>query len=146
MKKALIISLLLALSLPSYANQKPKTPSNQATTETQAQAPTDGEQSEGEGENKAPTPPKDIPANPHDPANGTLLEGITPNDSELSKANTDLLAKNAELTRQVENLNTQVNVLVQERSGQLFIYGAMTALFGLVLGFILAKLTTRQRW
>lgn len=92
------------------------------------------------------TPNPDIPANPHDPANGTLLEGITPNDSELSRANTELLAKNAELTRQVDDLSTQVNVLVQERSGQLFVYGAMTAIISIVIGFVLAKLLTRQRW
>lgn len=92
------------------------------------------------------TPNPDVPANPHDPANGTLLEGITPNDSELSKANTELLAKNAELVRQVDDLATQVNVLVQERSGQLFVYGAMTAIISIVIGFVLAKLLTRQRW
>lgn len=91
-------------------------------------------------------PDQNIPANPHDPANGTLLEGITPNDSELSRANTELLATNAELVRQVDDLTTQVNVLVQERSGQLFVYGAMTAIISIVIGFVLAKLLTRQRW
>lgn len=146
MKKALIISLLLALSLPSFANQKPATTS-QATTETQTQAPTDGEQSEVEGENKAPVPAKDIPANPHDPANGTYLQSIMPNDSDLSKANTELLAKNTELSRQVESLSTQVNVLAQERTNQLFVYGGITGVVSLVIGFVLAKLTSRQgRW
>lgn len=144
MKKALIISLLLALSLPSFASQKPAT-SSQATAETQAT--TDGEQSEADGENKAPVPAKDIPANPHDPANGTYLQSIMPNDSDLSKANTELLAKNTELSRQVESLSTQVNVLAQERTNQLFVYGGITGVVSLVIGFVLAKLTSRQgRW
>lgn len=86
------------------------------------------------------------PANPHDPNAPTLLEALSPNDSELSKANTELLAKNAELARQVDNLSIQVNVLTQERSGQLFTYGATTALICIIIGFILARLAGRNRW
>ncbi len=87
------------------------------------------------------------PANPHNPNSPTLLDGLTPNDSELSKANTELLAKNAELSRQVDNLSTQVNVLTQERSGQLFTYGAITAVVCLIIGFLLARLIGRKdRW
>lgn len=91
---------------------------------------------------------KDTPiaSNPHDPNAPTLAELYSPTDSELSYANTDLLAKNAELTRQVNDLTTQVNVLVQERSGQLFIYGAITAVLAMIVGFVVAKLTNRQRW
>lgn len=85
-------------------------------------------------------------SNPHDPNAPTLAKIYSPTDSELSYANTDLLAKNAELTRQVNDLTTQVNVLVQERSGQLFIYGAITAVIAMIIGFVVAKLTNRQRW
>lgn len=81
-----------------------------------------------------------------EPAADSLLTALSPNDSELSRANTELLAQNAELTRRVDDLTTQVNVLVQERSGQLYIYGASTAIFCVILGFIFAKLTTRKRW
>ncbi len=87
-----------------------------------------------------------IPANPHDPNAPTMLDALSPDESELSRANTELLAKNAELSRHVDDLSTQVNVLVQERSGQLFIYGVVTALMSLIIGFILGKLSNRQRW
>lgn len=136
MKKAFIISLLLSLGLFGHGYAKPQAVPSQPSNTVQA-----------EGENaEMPMPPQDIPANPHNPANGTYLKSIMPDDSELSKANTELLAKNTELTRQVDSLTTQVNVLVQEKSGQLLIYGGIIALFGFVLGFIFAKLTTRQRW
>lgn len=128
-------------------------PNNRQTSDTASPTPpkpTPNPQTKEKDKNKEQptetTPSPDVPANPHNPANGTLLEGITPNDSELSRANTELLAKNAELTRQVDDLSTQVNVLVQERSGQLFVYGAMTAIVSVVIGFVLAKLLTRQRW
>lgn len=55
-------------------------------------------------------------------------------ESELSKANTELLAKNSELESRVAELTTQVNVLVNERSGQLFLYGALITLFSLAIG------------
>lgn len=87
-----------------------------------------------------------IPANPHNPQNGTLLQSITPSESELSYANTQLLAQNAKLTREVETLTTQVNILVQEQSGQLFAYGGVTAIVSVIIGFLLGKLTNRQRW
>ncbi|MFW2177927.1 MULTISPECIES: hypothetical protein [unclassified Moraxella] len=71
------------------------------------------------------------------PAQPTLAQMNKPNDSALSQANNELLAKNAELQRQVDSLNTQNNVLVNEHSGQLFIYGAFTALLSGVLGVAL---------
>lgn len=76
----------------------------------------------------------------------TLLDASLPDDRKLLLANNELLAKNAELNRRVDTLTTQVNVLVQERSGQLYIYGAMTAIFCVILGFVFAKLTTKRRW
>lgn len=88
-----------------------------------------------------------VPTHPHDPNAPTLLEMQAPDDNELSAANTALLAKNAELERQIDTLTTQNNVLVQERSGQLFMYGAMTAIASLLLGFMLSRLLTRKdRW
>lgn len=95
-----------------------------------------------------PTPPAEaenaeVAANDTQP---TLLDKNLPNNQELLAANNELLVKNAELTRRIDTLTTQVNVLVQERSGQLYIYGAMTAIFCVILGFIFAKLTTKRRW
>lgn len=77
----------------------------------------------------------------------TLFDTLSPKDSELSIANKKLLAKNAELSFAVDNLTTQVNVLTQERSGQLFTYGAMTAIFSMIIGFVLAKFIGKNnRW
>lgn len=75
-----------------------------------------------------------VPANPHNPKNPTLADLQNPDESELSQANLDLLAKNAELQSRVDELTTQVNVLVNERSGQMFLYGMMSVLLGLVVG------------
>lgn len=76
--------------------------------------------------------------NPNQPSLAHLSQ---PNDSQLSQANNQLLVNNAELQRQVATLTTQNNVLVNEHSGQLFIYGAFTALlataFGVALGWLI---------
>ena len=69
--------------------------------------------------------------NPNQP---TLAQLNKPSDAELSKANEALLANNAELQRQVDSLTTQTNVLVNERSSQLFMYGAYTAGVSMLLG------------
>ena len=78
----------------------------------------------------------------------TLAQLNQPTDSQLSNANQQLLAKNAELQNQVDSLNTQVKVLVNERSGQIFIYGALTALMSGILGIALGWLVAgrKGRW
>lgn len=85
-------------------------------------------------------------ANPNQP---TLAQLNTPTDSQLSQANTKLLTSNAELQRQVDSLTTQVNVLINERSGQLFMFGAFTAfgsvLAGLALGWLMFG-RNKGRW
>ncbi len=82
------------------------------------------------------------------PKQPTLAQLNQPTDSQLSKANQQLLAKNAELQNQVDSLNTQVKVLVNERSGQIFIYGAVTALLSGILGIALGWLVAgrKGRW
>lgn len=139
MKNRFTLLIMLALLTPiSSASQSPQT----AQTADTHLADTSSSDNQTQTASQAP-----IPANPHDPANGTYLKSIMPDDSELSKANTELLAKNANLMRELESLNTQVNVLVQERTNQLFVYGAITAIVSLVIGFVLGKLTSRQgRW
>lgn len=83
--------------------------------------------------------------NPNQP---TLAQLNQPSDSQLSQANTELLAKNAELQRRVDSLTSQNNVLVNERSGDLFVKGAYTAGFSLLLGFGLGWLLfgRNKRW
>jgi hypothetical protein len=82
------------------------------------------------------------------PKQPTLAQLNQPTDSQLSNANQQLLAKNAELQNQVDSLNTQVKVLVNERSGQIFIYGAVTALLSGILGIALGWLVAgrKGRW
>ena len=97
-----------------------------ATTPTQTPAHTDGEMTD------APPPP----TSPHDPNAPTLAQLQSPKESELSAANTELLAKNAELEGRIAELTTQVNVLVNERSGQLYLYGALTVIVSLLMGVL----------
>ncbi len=115
------------------ANTPTNTAANNATANGDTATATDGTTTEGttDGEAQAAAP---TPNNPHDPNAPTLAELQTPEESELSRANTELLAKNAELENRVTELTTQVNVLVNERSGQLFLYGAFTVLFSMLFG------------
>ncbi|ELA08387.1 hypothetical protein MOMA_07496 [Moraxella macacae 0408225] len=74
-------------------------------------------------------------ANPNAP---TLAQMTKPSDSQLSQANQQLLAKNTELQREIDSLNAQVGVLTHDFSGQLFIYGAFTALLSFIAGAMLS--------
>lgn len=89
-----------------------------------------------------------IPVSSHDADGKTLLEQQAPTEEELSLANKELLAKNAQLERQVNALTTQNNVLTQEKSGQLFMYGTLTAIFSVILGGLVVKLfgNRKERW
>ncbi|WP_019518501.1 hypothetical protein [Faucicola boevrei] len=68
----------------------------------------------------------------------TLAQITKPSDSQLSQANQQLLTKNAELQREIDSLNAQVGVLTHDFSGQLFIYGAFTALLSFIAGAVLS--------
>lgn len=85
----------------------------------------------------------DALANPN-----SLANDMQPNDSELSVANQELLSRNAQLQRDVNDLETRVNVLINERSGQLFMYGAVTVAVSLFLGILLGGFifSRRERW
>ncbi|WP_230655868.1 hypothetical protein [Psychrobacter sp. I-STPA10] len=80
--------------------------------------------------------------------NNTLASQLQPTPSELSEANQQLLSRNAQLQRDVNDLQTQVNVLVNERSGQLYMYGAMTVVAGILVGIFIGWLVfaRRERW
>lgn len=78
----------------------------------------------------------------------TLAAELQPTDKALSAANQQLLSRNAQLQRQVNDLQTQANVLVYESKGQLFLYGAFTVLISLLVGIFISWLVfvRRERW
>ena len=78
----------------------------------------------------------------------SLAAQLQPTESALSAANQELLSRNAKLQREVNDLETRVNVLVYESKGQLFLYGAFTVLISLLVGIFISWLVfvRRQRW
>ena len=81
--------------------------------------------------------------------NNTLLAAqLQPSTQALSNANQALLSRNAQLQREVNDLQTQANVLVYESKGQLFLYGAFTVLISLLVGIFISWLVfvRRDRW
>ena len=87
-------------------------------------------------------------AQPATNINDTLAAQLQPSTKALSEANQELLSRNAQLQRQVNDLQTQVNVLVYESKGQLFLYGAFTVLVSLLVGIFISWLVfvRRERW
>lgn len=82
-------------------------------------------------------------------AKNTLLAAqLQPSTQALSDANQELLSRNAQLQREVNDLQTQANVLVYESKGQLFLYGAFTVLISLLVGIFISWLVfvRRDRW
>ena len=80
--------------------------------------------------------------------NNTLAAQLQPSNKALNTANQELLSRNAQLQRQVNDLQTQANVLVYESKGQLFLYGAFTVLISLLVGIFVSWLVfvRRERW
>lgn len=78
----------------------------------------------------------------------TLAAQLQPSQQALSDANQELLSRNAQLQRQVNDLQTQANVLVYESKGQIFLYGAFTVLISLLVGIFISWLVfvRRERW
>ena len=93
-------------------------------------------------------PNLDASAQPATNINDTLAAQLQPSNKALSEANQELLSHNAQLQRQVNDLQTQVNVLVYESKGQLFLYGAFTVLISLLVGIFISWLVfvRRERW
>ena len=87
-------------------------------------------------------------AQPATNINDTLAAQLQPSNKALSEANQELLSHNAQLQRQVNDLQTQVNILVYESKGQLFLYGAFTVLISLLVGIFISWLVfvRRERW
>lgn len=93
--------------------------------------------------------PEVIPNKPINEAQAKAIANIKadPNTTlgKLKIANSELTSQNATLTQENNALQTQVNVLTQERSSQIFITGAFVAIGGIFLGFIAAWLLTGRR-
>lgn len=87
-------------------------------------------------------------AKPATDITNTLAAQLQPSNKALSAANQELLSRNAQLQRQVNDLQTQTNVLVYESKGQLFLYGAFTVLISLLVGIFISWLVfvRRERW
>lgn len=135
---SLLIGSAYAQTAPSSSPQV-TTPASSTLTTSQ-ELPTSGVQA------SASTPEiASAPANPHDPHSPTLGELQAPKESELSVANTKLLAKNAELEGRVAELTTQINLLINERHAQFFLYGIFSALFCFSLGAALSWLIFNKR-
>lgn len=108
----------------------PATAAEDTATATDPNAPTNG-----------------VPASPAVDPN-SLAAQLQPTDNALSAANQELLSRNAKLQREVNDLQTQVNVLIYESKGQMFLYGAFTVLVSLLVGIFVSWLVfvRRQRW
>lgn len=80
--------------------------------------------------------------------NSTLETQRQPSYSALSADNQALLTNNERLQRELDDLQTQVNVLIYEGKGQLFMYGALTVLISLLSGGFISWLifARRERW
>ncbi len=96
----------------------------------------------------APTVITNDPATETATTENTFASQMQPSDKALSDANQELLSRNAQLQRQVNDLQTQVNVLIYESKGQLFLYGAFTVLISLLVGVFISWLVfvRRERW
>lgn len=93
----------------------------------------------------ATTPHPNTPTADNPSDTPTLAKSQSPTQNELLTANTELLAKNIELQHRIDELTTQVNVLVNERSGQLFLYGAISTVLAFLSGVVVAKFFVRKR-
>lgn len=130
--KASMVSVMLFMAVSLHAAPATNTIDNTAPTSTPVVA--------GQEAAAATTPAA---------ANNTLLAAqLQPSSKALSDANQELLSRNAQLQRQVNDLQTQANVLVYESKGQLFLYGAFTVLISLLVGIFISWLVfvRRERW
>lgn len=133
-----LITAMIAMS----ANAAP-TVTNTATNDPLATAPL----AEQAATTQATTTQATTPNSGLDISN-TLAAQLQPSNKALNAANQELLSRNAQLQRQVNDLQTQANVLVYESKGQLFLYGAFTVLISLLVGIFVSWLVfvRRERW
>lgn len=150
----LAVTWSLSASLtPIAASAAPTVVVNNPEQQVQAEDPQVAPQPATPFNEINPQSPNQQEANPGETPNAlenpdSLASGMQPSDSELSAANQELLSRNAQLQRDVNDLETRVNVLINERSGQLFMYGAVTVAVSLFLGILLGGFvfSRRDRW
>lgn len=150
----LAVTWSLSASLtPIAASAAPTVVVNNPEQQVQAEDPQVAPQPATPFNEINPQSPNQQEANPGETPNAlenpdSLASGMQPSDSELSAANQELLSRNAQLQRDVNDLETRVNVLINERSGQLFMYGAVTVAVSLFLGVLLGGFvfSRRDRW
>lgn len=150
----LAVTWSLSASLtPITASAAPTVVVNNPEQQVQAEDPQVAPQPATPFNEINPQSPNQQEANPGETPNAlenpdSLASGMQPSDSELSAANQELLSRNAQLQRDVNDLETRVNVLINERSGQLFMYGAVTVAVSLFLGVLLGGFvfSRRDRW
>lgn len=150
----LAVTWSLSASLtPITASAAPTVVVNNPEQQVQAEDPQVAPQPATPFNEINPQSPNQQKANPGETPNAlenpdSLASGMQPSDSELSAANQELLSRNAQLQRDVNDLETRVNVLINERSGQLFMYGAVTVAVSLFLGVLLGGFvfSRRDRW
>ncbi len=138
-QRSLASVMLITAMIAMTAHAAPTvTNVNPATTDPLATAPLD---------EQAATAPAMTPNSSLD-INNTLAAQLQPSNKALNAANQELLSRNAQLQRQVNDLQTQANVLVYESKGQLFLYGAFTVLISLLVGIFVSWLVfvRRERW
>lgn len=142
LSSALLSGLLLTTT--AYA-----APTVTVTDPVTGQPVTQGPDTDGTANPADPnaTSPDGVVANPVIDPN-SLAAQLQPTDNALSAANQELLSRNAKLQREVNDLQTQVNVLIYESKGQMFLYGAFTVLISLLVGIFISWLVfvRRQRW
>lgn len=133
-----IASVMLITAMSAMSAHAAPTITNTATTDPSATAPL----TEQAATTQATTPNSSLDIK------NTLAAQLQPSNKALNAANQELLSRNAQLQRQVNDLQTQANVLVYESKGQLFLYGAFTVLISLLVGIFVSWLVfvRRERW
>ena len=144
----LMIAVSLSLTLPAHSeptvivnNPTPTEDSTSTPNPSQANSEDDNVDNTVINSNTAINPNEDVATQLAQNNPNSVAVDMLPTTQALSTANQKLLTENARLQREVNDLDTQVNVLVNERSGQLFLYGAMTGLGAVLLGLLIGWLT-----
>lgn len=137
-----------ALSMSAYAAPTQTTQTTQTDTISGIAPALIAANNAPQTQTAAPVPEMATAAKPATDISDTLAAQLQPSNKALSAANQELLSRNAQLQRQVNDLQTQANVLVYESQGQLFLYGAFTVLISLLVGIFISWLVfvRRERW
>lgn len=149
-----LVSYAWAVEAPPSAPAAPVTPSSGATTALPAPAtlPATRPNTPPTGAANSPINNKGLTAEQlaknklqQEAAIKSLVKDQETRLQQLEKANLAALAQNQELQLKNDNLGVQLQVLQTERSAQMFLYGAVTVVVGVLLGFLLAGYIYNKR-